>query len=144
MLTGDDVGRAFTIFDPLDKGYLVEEDAGLLIQALIGDLTAEELHATVKAMDVECNGRILRHDFERLVMRKSMEHSVTEDVWRSFLCLTRNGQKLDIATIRAFCETTRCVSMNDLDALVRHLATHDGSATITYETWKRVITALSQ
>jgi hypothetical protein len=143
-MLSSDIGKAFHTFDPLEKGHLTEEDAGLLIQALVGDLTAEELHATVKAMDVECNGKILRHDFERLAIRKTMEHSVTEDVWRSFLCLTRNGEKLDMAAIRNFCATNRCVSANDLDALERHLAAQDGSATITYESWKRAITALSQ
>lgn len=140
MLSSHDISRAFKMFDPSDCGYVSECDAGLLLQALVGELTSEELHATVRAMDVECNGKIMRQDFQRLVMRKAGEHSASEDVWRSFLCLTRSCDKLDMSVIRKFC-SENSISRNELEFIDRHFACDVGC--VTYEMWKRVVTSIS-
>lgn len=105
-------------------------------------MTQEEVHATVKAMDVECNGVIVQSEFERLVSRKISERSLPEDAWRSFVFLSEGRGKIVASDLDRFYENEQSLSRAEWRSINRLLRVNERP--VMYEAWKRVVVTLKE
>lgn len=133
----DEIHRTFALFDRDGDGSISAEELGLVLEALGQPVTAAELHAMVRTLDIDESGTIELAEFAALLIPTDASVSdVTgeDDLRAAFADLDRNHDgQLSVGELkRAMRALGDHHSDKDIDALV-HKADQDGDGQVNFE-----------
>lgn len=138
-LTTEQLQEAFQLFDVRGSGFVSAKEMRFLLRGIgYQELSAEELGAMIKVMDIQCNGTISQKEFLRLVERKRAERSAVEDTWRCFRLFSEDRGHITTRDVQRVLETEEPLPDRAADRIRRF--TGIGEPTnMSYDQWKKVI-----
>lgn len=141
-LTTEQLQETFQLFDIRGKGYVSAKEMRFLLRGIgYQELSAEELGAMIKVMDVQCNGTIALKEFLRFVERKRTERSAVEDTWRCFRLFSEDRGHITARDVQRVLEQNEPLPPRAAERIRRFTGVGDAS-NMSYDQWKKVIAAV--